>query len=180
MVIRDADEGDLPGILTIHNEAILTTAAIWIDDVVELEDRRTWFRQRRGRGFPVLVAVEGDEVLGHASFGDFREKEGYRYTAEHSVYVAASARGRGIGRALMLPLIDRARALGKHVLIGGIEAENEASLHLHRRLGFKEVARFDEVGTKFGRWLDLVFVQLMLDNAGPAAPSRAGREWPNL
>ena len=161
MIVRDASEEDLPGILEIYNDAVLTTTAIWNSTPVDLEDRRAWLRQRRADGWPVLVAVERDQVLAYATFGPFRPHEGYRHTAENSVYVHRDAQGRGIGRTIMLPLIERARQTGKHALIGAIEAENAASLRLHSGLGFTEAGRLREVGTKFGRWLDLVTMQYL-------------------
>jgi L-amino acid N-acyltransferase len=168
MKVRDAGEVDLSGLLAIYNDAVLTTTAIWNDAEVDLDNRRGWLGERRQRGYPVLVAVEDDAVLGYASFADWRAWDGYRHTVEHSVYVGLDHRGRGVGGALMLPLIDRARDLGKHVLVGAIEGMNEPSLRLHRRLGFRQVGHLEEVGTKFGRWLDLVLMQLTL------VPGRSG------
>jgi phosphinothricin acetyltransferase len=162
VTIRDAGEGDLPGILAIYNDAVLTTTAIWNDAVADLASRRAWWEGRRKLGYPVLVAAEEGGVLGYASFGDFRAFDGYRFTVEDSVYVASDARRRGIASALLVPLVERARALGKHVMVAGIAGDNEVSVRLHRRLGFVETARMPEVGYKFGRWLDLVFMQLRL------------------
>ena len=102
-------------------------------------------------------------MLGYASFGDWRAFDGYRHTVEHSVYVRSDRRGGGIGTALMRVLIARARALGKHVMVAGIEAGNAGSIALHERLGFERVGLMPQVGTKFGRWLDLAFLQLVLD-----------------
>lgn len=102
-------------------------------------------------------------MLGYASFGDWRAFGGYRHTVEHSVYVRADTRGAGIGRALMQALILRARGLGKHVMVAAIEAGNAGSIRLHEKLGFQQVGHLNEVGTKFGAWLDLVFLQLVLD-----------------
>lgn len=166
MVIRHATERDLPGILAVYNDVVATTTAIYRDTPATLEDRRTWWTSRVEAGYPVLVAGDED-VEGFASFGDFRSWPGYRYTVEHSVHVRADRRGCGVGRALMLPLIEDARRLGKHVMVGGVDADNVASLRFHERLGFRQAARLDQVGFKFGRWLDLVFVQLVL---GPMTP----------
>lgn len=163
MLVRDATDADLEGILAIYNDAVLNTTAIWNDAVVDIANRRAWLADRARLGYPVLVAVEGDDVAGYASFGDFRAFDGYRHTVEHSVYVHRDRRGRGVAHALMIELIERARALGKHVMVAGIEAENEPSLRLHARLGFKQTGRLEQVGTKFDRWLDLAFLQLTLD-----------------
>lgn len=158
--LRPADEADLPGILAIYNHAVLHSTAIFNDNPVDLANRRAWLLDRQARSYPVIVAVDGDEaVLGYASFGDFRPFEGFRISVEHSVYVAEGARGRGLGRLLLEALFEPARALGKRVMIGGITADNEPSLALHARLGFTETGRMPGVGIKFGRRLDLVFVQ---------------------
>jgi len=161
MLIRDATEADLPGILAIYNQVIATSTAVYTEAPSTLADRQAWFAARRAGNFPVVVAVE-NSVLGFASFGDFRPWPGYALSVEHSAYVALDARGRGIGAALVQRLIDEARARGKHVMIGAIDAGNAASMALHARLGFAEAGRLREVARKFGHWLDLVFVQRML------------------
>jgi len=144
-----------------------TSTAVYSVEPVVLEERRAWLAARRERSFPVLVAVDGGEVLGFASFGDWRGNwAGYRYTVEHTVHVRANVRRRGVGRELVEALIPRARDLGKHVMIGSIDATNLDSLLFHQRLGFERVAHFREVGRKFGRWLDLVFMQRWLDTPG--------------
>jgi L-amino acid N-acyltransferase YncA len=161
-LVRPASSADLPAILAIYNHAVLAGTAVWNWHPVDLANREAWLAARLAQGYPVLVADEGRGALGYASFGDFRPFDGYLHTVEHSVYVAEDARGHGLGKALVSALVDEARGLGKHVLLGGIEAGNEASLALHRSLGFVETARMPEVGQKFGRWLDLVFMQKML------------------
>lgn len=160
--IRDATEDDLPRILEILNEAIENTTAVWSWTPLDLDNRRRWLGARRARGFPVLVAETGDGVQGYASYGPFRDWDGYAATVEHSLYIDARARGRGLGRLLMAALIERARAAGLHAMIGGIDADNAVSIRLHRALGFAEVARLPEVGRKFDRWLDLVLMQKSL------------------
>ena len=160
--IRDAVEADLPGIMGIYNDAVANTTAIWNEAVVDLDNRKAWFAARRERGFPVLVAVRGKQVIGYASYGDWRAFDGYRHTVEHSVYVRGDTRGTGTGKRLMKALIDRASFNGVHVMMAGIEAENTASIKLHEKLGFRVVGRFSEVGIKFGRWLDLTCMELKL------------------
>ena len=162
MRIDDAAEADLPAILAIHNEVVANSTAIYSNDLSTLKERADWRAGRLAQGYPVLVARDGGEVLGFASFGDFRAWPGYAATVEHSVHVRADVRRRGVGRALLSALPDRARALGKHVILGGIDADNAASLALHMSLGFEKVAHFRQVGRKFDRWLDLVFVQQIL------------------
>lgn len=162
--IRDAEPGDLPTITEIHNHAVVHTTAIWNEDAVDVADRGAWLADRTGRGYPVIVAVDETGVLGYASYAQWRPHSGYRQTVEHSVYVRGDQRGRGIGTTLMTALIARARAAGIHVMIGGIESGNTASIVLHQKLGFAEVGRMPQVGAKFGRWLDLSMLQLILDD----------------
>jgi len=159
MMLRDAVDADLPGILAIYNYAVLNSTAIWNDTPTDLSGRLGWLRDRQAKAYPVIVAEEAGEVLGYASFGDFRPFEGFRISVEHSVYVAEYAQGRGLGRRLVEALFEPARALGKKVMIGGITAGNEASLALHAKLGFVQSAYMAGIGTKFGQRLDLVFVQ---------------------
>jgi phosphinothricin acetyltransferase len=159
MLVRPAEPSDLPGILAIYNEVVATSTAIYAYDPSTLDERRQWFESRRRQGYPVLVAADGADVLGFTSFGDWRAWPGYASTVEHSVHVRADRRRGGVGRALVVALLPLARDLGKHVIIGGIDAANEASLRLHESLGFERVAYFKQVALKFDRWLDLVFVQ---------------------
>jgi phosphinothricin acetyltransferase len=163
ILIRDAIESDLPRILDITNDAIANTTAVWNMTPATLATRHAWLIERRARKYPVLVAIDADgTVLGFASFGDFRPFEGYLHTVEHSVYVDNTARRRGIGVALIQALFPRAEELGKHVIIAGIEAGNQISIDLHAKLGFVETGRLPQVGRKFDRWLDLVFMQRIL------------------
>ena len=164
MLIRDAVPADAEAIAGIYNDAVLNTTAIWNDVVVDARNREVWLELRQGSGYPVLVAEADDgAVVAYATFGDFRAFDGYRYTVEHSVYVRSDVRGGGIGEALMLELIERARGIGKHVLVAAIESSNAHSIRLHEKLGFVPGGTLTEVGTKFGRWLDLTFMQLTLD-----------------
>jgi len=116
--------------------------------------------------YPVLVAVAASEVVGWCSFGDFRDTTkwpGYHYTVEHTIHVREDNQGNGVGRSLMTVLFAAAHSLGKHVMVGAVTGENEASIRFHERLGFVEVARMPQVGAKFGRWLDLVLLQKRID-----------------
>jgi L-amino acid N-acyltransferase len=162
--ICDATEEDVPGILAIFNDVIARTTAVYREAPVTLEERRTWRQSRLEQGFPVLVARQEDSVLGFASFGEFRAWPCYRNTVEHTVHVHPDARGQGIGKRLVQALLPRATALGKHVMVAGIDGDNAVSLRLHVGLGFTEVGRFREVGRKFDRWLDLVFMQRLLES----------------
>jgi phosphinothricin acetyltransferase len=162
MKVRDATEADLPAILSIINDATQNTTAVWSLAQTTLGARRVWWQERIAAGFPVLVASEGDQVLGFASYGQFRPWEGYLHTVEHSVYVDERARWRGVGRALLSALVDHAIAADKHVMVAGIEATNLASIRLHETLGFTRAGTLLQVGRKFDRWLDLLFMQRML------------------
>ncbi|MBP1882021.1 GNAT family N-acetyltransferase [Sinorhizobium mexicanum] len=169
MQIRDAADSDLEAIRDIYNDAVANTTAIWNETLVDVANRATWLKARKSVGFPVIVATsDAGEVIGYASFGDWRAFDGYRHTVEHSVYVRSDRRGGGIGRALMVALIERAEALGKHVMVAGIESSNLASIRLHEQLGFEQTGHIKEVGTKFGRWLDLTFMQLTLRTGAPS------------
>jgi L-amino acid N-acyltransferase len=159
MQIRNAVEGDIERVAAIYNEVLRTSTAIFNDQPVSVAQRVEWWKGRVEQGYPVLVAVEGEAVVGFASFGDFRSWPGYRFTVEHTVHVDSEFRGMGAGSALMQELIERARAAGKHVMVGGVDAENVASVRFHERVGFERVAHFREVGFKFDRYLDLVFLQ---------------------
>jgi L-amino acid N-acyltransferase len=157
--IRDAEQRDLPAIVAIYNDVIARTTAVYSEAPVTLGEREAWWRERRGLGYPVLVAEECGEAVAFASFGDFRAWPCYRFTVEHSVHVRADRRGLGIGCALVRALFPIAAGLGKHVMIAGVDAANGGSIAMHEKLGFERVAHLREVGRKFDRWLDLVFLQ---------------------
>lgn len=160
--IRDATDADLPALLAIHNHAVRDSTAIWSDTLSTIAERKAWLDEKARRGFAVLVADDGDGLLGYASYGDFRPFPGYVHTVENSVYVRPGCHRRGIGRRLLEALVDTARDRGLHMMVAGIDAGNAPSLALHAALGFTEVARMPEVGKKFGRWLDLVLMQRRL------------------
>jgi L-amino acid N-acyltransferase YncA len=169
MFIRSATPADLPGILAIYNEVIRTSSAVYTETEVDLANRQHWLAERQAQAYPVLVAEDAaGTVAGFSSFGDFRPWPGYRFTVEHSVYIRADCRGQGLGAGLITPLFDIAVSLGKHVMVAGIDAANPASIRLHEKLGFEQVGMMREVGTKFGRWLDLVFMQRILMQGPPA------------
>jgi L-amino acid N-acyltransferase len=157
--IAAATRAQLPEILAIYNEVIRNTTAVYSDREVTLEDREKWFDAKVAQGFPVLVAADSSGVVGFGTLGEFRAWPCYRHSVEHSVHVRSDRRRRGAGRALVLALIDAAAAMHKHVMIAGIDAENVTSISLHENLGFEVVGHFHEVGRKFGRWLDLKFMQ---------------------
>jgi L-amino acid N-acyltransferase YncA len=160
--VRAASRKDVTAINAIYNQAVEHTTASWDLTPEPLENRLDWFDHKVAGGWPVLVAEDDSGVVGWGSYGPFRSKDGYARTVEHSVYVDLDRRGAGIGTALLRPLIEQARADGHHVMIGGVSADNLGSVAFHQHHGFVEVARFREVGRKFDRWLDLVFLQLIL------------------
>ncbi len=162
LAVRPAAEADLGAILDITNEAIRNGTALWTITPMTLQARHDWWRERVADGFPVLVAERAGRVIGFGSYGRFRPHEGYARTVEHSLYVQAEARGAGVGRALLDALLADAVRAGKHVMIGGIEARNAASIALHERAGFTRSALLLQVGRKFDRWLDLLFMQKQL------------------
>ena len=153
---------DLPQLLDIYNDVILHTTAVYDYEPHTLEMRRQWFETKQQQGFPVFVAEDDGVVVGFSSIGPFRAWAAYKYTVENSIYVKADCKGKGIGKILLQPLIEASKTLGMHTIVAGIDASNTASINLHKQFGFTEVAYFKQVGYKFDRWLDLVFLQLML------------------
>lgn len=163
MLIRHATNNDLEKILEIYNHVILNTTSVYQYKPQTLEMRKAWFDEKMQLGFPVFVAEDQDNnILGFSSLGPFRHWPAYKYTAENSVYVAESSRGKGVGKLLMSPLIDAAIHLQLHTIVAGIDAANLVSIQFHKNFGFIQVAHFKEVGYKFSRWLDLIFLQLIL------------------
>jgi L-amino acid N-acyltransferase len=165
MQVRDATEADLPMIQAIYNEVIANTTAIYSEKPVTLDDRRAWWSARLALHYPVLVAGDSSGVAGYSTFGDFRAWPCYRHTVEHSVHVRADCRGQGLGKRLVSELFPRAQALEKHVMVAAVDADNCVSIGMHESLGFERVAHFREVGFKFGRWLDLVFLQRSIQSS---------------
>ncbi len=159
---RPAQINDVPAILKIVNYYIEHSNSIYEETPRILEDQLQWFLQLQKQNFPVIVAVSDMQVVGYASFQTFRTKFGYRFSAEHSVYVSPGFGGYGIGFNLMQLLINEAIDRGIHVLIGGIDSQNTDSIKFHRRLGFQEVGRMREVGKKHDQWLTLVWMQKIL------------------
>jgi phosphinothricin acetyltransferase len=160
--VRDAESADLEAILAIYNDAVVNTTAVYDYVPRTMEAERAWFAAKREQKLPVLAAVQDGAMAGFASYGPFRPWPAYLHTVENSIYVAPDRRGQGVGAALLGPLIERARVAGQHTVVAGIDAANAASIRLHAKFGFIEVGVFRQVGWKFDRWLDLVFLQKML------------------
>lgn len=156
--IRDAARPDLPAITQLLNLSIRDTTASWALTPKSLPEMEAWLEARSRDGYHALVAEQGGRFVGHGAYGPFRPTEGYRPTVEHSVYVRPEAQGAGVGSALIAALVARAKAEGFHAMIGAIGSENLGSLRLHARLGFTEVGRLPDIGSKFGRRLTLVLM----------------------
>jgi L-amino acid N-acyltransferase YncA len=167
MPVRPATASDTVAIASLLNAHLATTTIEWTDVPHSVQSLPGWFDEHE----VVLVAEEGDEVVGVAAFGWFRDavrRSGYRFTVEHTIHVREDHWGTGVGRTLMQALIHEARESGKHVMVAAVDGGNEGSIRFHQRLGFEEVGRMPELGAKFGRWCDLVLLQLRLDqNTAP-------------
>jgi L-amino acid N-acyltransferase YncA len=180
MNVRPATRADIPGILEIYNDAVLTTTATYDYEPRPLRHRVQWFEDHEKAKLPMFVAEDADgKVVGWSSLSKYHDRMGYRFTVENSIYVAANARGRGVGKLLLAPLVESARELGLRAIIAVIDATNEVSVRLHAGFGFVEVGRFPKVGFKFGRWLDVVYMELLLPEPagttqGSQSPAKPG------
>ena len=156
-------------ILAILNEAIANSTALYDYKLRTDADMQAWFDGKERNKHPVIcVENESGELMGFASYGQFRERPAYKYTVEHSVYIEKSSRGQGLGRKLLEAIVARAEEQGMHVLVGAIDLSNSASIELHKRLGFEHSGTIKQAAFKFGRWLDLAFMQKTL--ATPLQP----------
>jgi len=161
--VRLATIADLPAINEIYNHYVLHCTCTYQTEPETLADRQAWFRDHSPDRYPVIVAEIDDCVVGWGSLSKFRPRAAYAPTAEPSVYINHEFLGRGLGRKLLVDLIARAKAAGFHSLIGGSSADQPASIALQESLGFVRVAHLKEVGYKFGRWLDVIYFQLILN-----------------
>jgi L-amino acid N-acyltransferase len=169
VTLIECDRAHNAEILEILNEAIQNSTAVYDYRPRTMAMMDAWFDAKARGDYPVIGAVDaGGRLLGFATYGTFRERPAYKYTVEHSVYVHRDSRGHGVGRLLLAALIERARAQNYHVLIGGIDADNAVSIELHRKFGFTFCGEIREAGFKFGRWLHLVFYQLILETPAKA------------
>ncbi len=161
-MIDNATAADFEQVLAIYNEVIRNTTAVYSDAEFDAVSGRIWFETKLSSGFPFVVARDAAGIAGFGAFGTFRAWPCYRHSVEHSVHVRSDRRGQGVGRALLLELMERAATMGKHVMVAAIDTENAGSIRLHESLGFSRVGHFHEVGFKFGRWLDLDFLQVII------------------
>lgn len=163
IIIREYQKSDAAAILDIINYNILNATALYDYTIRSLEQQESILESKIQSGFPVIVAENNGDVVGFGMYSEFRFREAYKFTVEHSVYVNQTNQGLGIGKLLLTELIQLAKKQGLHTMIGVIDAENQNSIYFHHQFGFKTVGIIKESGFKFGRWLDSVFVQLILD-----------------
>jgi phosphinothricin acetyltransferase len=161
-LLRDAIASDLPAISAIYNHYVLHSTCTYQLEPETLADRQAWFALHSADKYPVVVAEMDGQVVGWGSLSKFHARAGYDPTVEASVYIADGFHRRGLGRTILQSLIERARRARFHTLIGGASADQAASIALQESLGFERVGCLKEVGEKFGRRLDVVYLQLML------------------
>jgi len=162
--VRPAVRGEVAAILAIYNHAVVHTTANYDYEPRTLAQRLEWFDAHERDHFPICVAATPvGEIVGWSSLSRYHEKPGYRFTAENSIYLAEEHRGRGLGARLLSPLIDAARSLGLHAIIAVIDGDNVASVRLHTRFGFEQVGHFRQIGFKFNRWLDVIYMERLID-----------------
>lgn len=160
--VRPYTDLDAQAILEIINFNILNSTALYDYNIRTLEQQKNILQDKIDKNFPVIVAVLNNEVVGFGSYSEFRFREAYKYTVEHSVYVSNDFQGMKIGQLLMEELIKLAKNQKLHTMIAVIDAENQGSVKFHEKYGFKTVGIIKESGFKFDRWLDSVFMQLIL------------------
>jgi len=160
--IRTALENDLPYILDIINDSIETSTADYRYDTINATDLKVWYKNHIANNEPVLVAEIGDVIVGYATYGQFRERIGFQYSVEHSIYCHNDYKGKGIGKLLMNELIAHAKNSKSHTMVACIDAENHSSIKFHEKLGFMNVGQMKQIGFKFNRFLDMAIMQLML------------------
>ena len=161
-IIRNYKSEDCPAILEIINDQILNDVALYDYQPRNLGQQLAIFEEKLQKGFPVIVAEMNDEVVGFGYYSEFRFREAYKFTVEHSVYANKNYIGKGIGKILLTQLIALAKKQGLHTMIGVIDSENESSIAFHEKFGFEKAGFLKETGYKFDRWLHSVFMQKML------------------
>ncbi|HEY4785754.1 MAG TPA: GNAT family N-acetyltransferase [Bacteroidales bacterium] len=162
-IIKPCVEKQLQEILDILNDAIVNSTALYDYKPRTMDNMKTWYEAKLKGNYPIIGAFDSsDKLLGFGSYGSFRSWPAYKYTIEHSVYVRSDARGKGLGKILLQEIINQASAQDYHVLVGGIDADNDISIKLHESMGFVYAGTIKHAGFKFGRWLDLAFYQLTL------------------
>lgn len=160
-LVRPARPHDLEAIGRIYDHYVLHSTCTYQEEVDTPSARQEWFDAHRGP-HPLLVAEVDGRVLGWGALSTFRGRSAYRFTVEDSVYVDPAAQGQGLGSAILADLVTRARDLGHHAVVALIDSGQPASIRLHARLGFAQAGHLRQVGFKQGRWLDVIFMQLIL------------------
>ncbi|NNT73114.1 N-acetyltransferase [Flavobacterium sp. IMCC34852] len=161
--IRPYQAEDAQPIVDIINYNILHSTALYDYHPRTLKQQEAIFEDKLKKGFPVIVATIDEKVVGFGYYSEFRFREAYRFTVEHSVYVANDFHGKGIGKMIMENLIHLAKKQNLHTMIAVIDSENQSSVTFHEQFGFKTVAVLKETGFKFDRWLHSQIMQLMLE-----------------
>jgi len=164
IILRPATEADLVAINDIYNHYVLHSTCTYQEEPESMEGRRQWFCHH-GKKHPIIVAVVDEKVVGWGSLSAYHARSAYRRTVENSVYVHNEHHRCGIGSVLLKELIQCARQLGYHAIIAGIDAEQSASVAIHIKFGFKKVGHLNQIGYKFDRWLDVIYMELLLDPA---------------
>ena len=163
ILLRPYQTEDTQKILDIINFNILNSTAIYDYNIRSYETQKGFLEEKIKKNFPVIVAVEDDIVVGFGMYGEFRFREAYKYTVEHSVYVDNDCQGKGIGKLLLQELIQLAKKQNLHTMIAVIDEENQSSINFHEKFGFKTVGIIKDSAYKFDRWLHSVFMQLILE-----------------
>lgn len=163
IAIRPYQTEDTQAILDIINYNILHSTALYDYNIRTYEQQKAILDDKLAKNFPVIVAEANGQVVGFGMYSEFRFREAYKFTVEHSVYVANDYHGKGIGNLLLAELIALAKAQKLHTMIAVIDAENQGSVSFHEKFGFKTVGIIKESGYKFNRWLHSVFMQLILE-----------------
>ena len=162
IMIREASVQDIEAILSIYNDAIINTTAVYDYSPHTIDERMDWYQKKVEGNYPVLVYEKEGQVVGYATFGPFRDWDAYKYTVEHSVYIRNESNGKGIGALLLKEIITIATEREYKMMVAGIDASNEVSIHLHEKLGFQHAGTIHNAAYKFNRWLDLAFYELEL------------------
>jgi L-amino acid N-acyltransferase len=159
---RLATLDDSDAIREIYNVEVLTSTVTFDLVARSADDQRSWMQERSGAHAVVVAVDESDTVCGFGSLSPYRPRPAYSTSVEDSVYVSHDHQGQGVGKLLLADLLERAQQHGFHTVVGRIVGGHEASIALHRSLGFDHVGTEREIGRKFGRWLDVVVMQRML------------------
>ena len=160
--IQTYQSEDCPAILEIINDQILTGTALYDYEQRTLTQQLAIFDDKLQKGFPIIVVKVADEIVGFGYYSEFRFREAYKFTVEHSVYAKKNYIGKGIGHLLLSELIELAKKQNLHTMIGVIDSENESSITFHEKFGFEKAGFIKESGHKFDRWLHSVFMQKIL------------------